>query len=463
MRSSKSELRTIQVPDFGHCEEIPSIPTQRYQERNTSLQKAMQSRGLDIIIVFADREHSANMCYLTGLDPRFEEALLLIHRSGKRKLLLGNECMGYRGIMPLPIECELYQEFSLMGQDRSRSRSLEAIFSDFGLSNQTKVGSIYYKYQQDASRLDLPSWIADIVKTLCGTPAINAASILMDPLSGLRHHNCLEELVRFEWASCRTSESVRTLITNIAPGVREYELSRYFQPDGLPLSCHPMVSSGAKASMGLSSPSANKVQTGDSFTCALGVWGALTARAGLVAKGPEQLESGRADFYERYWRSYFQTVVTWYESIALGANTGEITRKVDEARDRTCFDFAVNTGHTLHLDEWVHSPFSRDSDLRLYSGMALQMDIIPVAREHDVCANTEDGIVLADEQLRNAWSEQFPASWGRIQARRRFMREKIGIRLHDEVLPLSNMPACFSPYLLRPESVAVHSAGLSDQ
>ncbi|MBX7126260.1 MAG: aminopeptidase P family protein [Cyclobacteriaceae bacterium] len=454
MKTSPIELRPIQIPAFGRCEEMPVIPIYQYHERHENLIKAMKVHELDVLLVFADREHSANLCYLTGLDPRFEEALLLVHRSGQQKLLLGNECMGYRGILPLPIECELFQEFSLMGQDRSRSRALEAILSDFGLSNQTKVGSIYYKYQQDNSRLDLPSWIADIVKALCGAPAINAASFLMDPLTGLRHHNCLEELVRFEWASCRTSESVRTLVANIAPGVREYELSRYFQPDGLPLSCHPMVSSGAKASMGLSSPSANKVQSGDSFTCAMGVWGALTARAGVVAKGPEQLEPGRSEFYERYWRSYFRTVVTWYKSIALGATAGEITRKVDDVRDRTCFEFAVNTGHTLHLDEWVHSPFSKDSDLRLYSGMALQMDIIPVAKEYDVCANTEDGIVLADEQLRNAWREQFPASWGRIQERRKFMQEKIGITLNEEVLPLSNMPACFSPYLLQPELLA---------
>jgi hypothetical protein len=68
--------------------------------------------------VFADREHTANLTYLTNLDPRFEEALLLLDKNGKRKMLLGNECMGYTGICPIPMEYELFQEFSLMGQDQ---------------------------------------------------------------------------------------------------------------------------------------------------------------------------------------------------------------------------------------------------------------------------------------------------------------------------------------------------------
>ena len=51
--------------------------------------------------------------------------------------------------------------------------------------------------------------------------------------------------------------------------------------------------------------------------------------------------------------------------------------------------------------------------------MALQMDIIPVSKGAKVCANMEDGIVLADEALRNEWASRFPESWHRIQQRSR--------------------------------------------
>ena len=39
---------------------------------------AKTKAGFDAIIVYADREHCANLSYLTGFDPRFEEALLIL-------------------------------------------------------------------------------------------------------------------------------------------------------------------------------------------------------------------------------------------------------------------------------------------------------------------------------------------------------------------------------------------------
>lgn len=418
----------------------------------------MNEQQLDFLIVFADREHTANLTYLTNLDPRFEEAMLLLDKNGKRKMLLGNECMGYTGICPIPMEFELFQDFSLMGQDRTKSRSLEKILSEFGVQRNSRVGCGYYKYQPtDKSILEIPSYLADLLRRLVGEhgSVLNAAAIFMDLERGLRHHNCLEELVRFEWASTRTSDSIKNLLTQLKPGVREYELARNFNSDGLPYSCHPMVSSGKKAAMGLSSPSANRVALKDPFTSALGVWGALTARAGIVAESADQLDENVSLFFEKFWKGYFKTVVAWYENIGIGISAGEITEKVEAARDKFVFDFAVNTGHTLHLDEWVNSPFTKGSTIKLYSGMALQMDIIPVSKGEFVCANMEDGIVLADEKMRSEWSERFPASWKRIHNRREFIINQIGIKIKPEVLPLSNTPAYYSPYLLNSKNVAV--------
>lgn len=456
---SSIHLKEVTLPHFGLCEELIEIPAHQFELRFRNTVQKMKEQGLDFMLVFADREHTANLTFLTNLDPRFEEALLLIDSTGKRKLLLGNECMGYTGICPIPLEYELFQEFSLMGQDRSISRKLSAILVDFGITAGARVGCSYYKYHEgDKFVLDIPAYLADLLRELTGQRQLvsNASSTFMDSDTGLRLHTCLEELVRFEWASTRTSTSIQNLLHQLTPGIREYELARNFFSDGLPYSCHPMVSSGKKASMGLSSPSANKVVLKDAFTSALGVWGALTARAGMVAQNSSQLDKPVAEFYEAYWKGYFKTVVTWYESIGIGVSAGEVTDKVASARDQSVFDFAVNTGHTLHLDEWVNSPFYQGSTTKLYSGMALQMDIIPVSKKEFVCSNMEDGIVLADEALRNEWAERFPASWKRIQLRRSFMINEIGINIKPEVLPLSNIAAYYTPYLLSKNIVAVN-------
>jgi hypothetical protein len=85
--------------------------------------------------------------------------------------------------------------------------------------------------------------------------------------------------------------------------------------------------------------------------------------------------------------------------------------------------------------------------------MAFQVDIIPATGTDHFTTNIEDGIALADEALRDAFATRYPAAWGRIQARRQFMDEALGIALHEDVLPFSNIPAYLPPFLLRPDHV----------
>lgn len=66
-----------------------------------------------------------------------------------------------------------------------------------------------------------------------------------------------------------------------------------------------------------------------------------------------------------------------------------------------------------------------------------------------ISTNIEDGVALGDQSLREAPAFSYPAAWKRIQARRQFMNDILGIALHPDVLPFSNVPACLVPFLLR--------------
>ena len=83
--------------------------------------------------------------------------------------------------------------------------------------------------------------------------------------------------------------------------------------------------------------------------------------------------------------------------------------------------------------------------------MAVQMDIIPAPPEGCSGGNVEDGIILADESLRKDLADQFPQLWERVQQRRRFMQEELGVALDASVLPVSNIPALWRPLLLNRE------------
>ena len=105
----------------------------------------MDERGYDRVVVWADREHSANLAYLSGFDPRFEEALLVLGPSGDPAVLVGNECAGMAAAAPLPMRPVMFQDMSLPGQPRDVSASLPSILRDEGIQAGSRVGVIGWK------------------------------------------------------------------------------------------------------------------------------------------------------------------------------------------------------------------------------------------------------------------------------------------------------------------------------
>ena len=88
--------------------------------------------------------------------------------------------------------------------------------------------------------------------------------------------------------------------------------------------------------------------------------------------------------------------------------------------------------------------------------MCVQMDIIPSMAGY-AGANCEDGIAIADADMRREIQERFPRVWTRIEARRRHMIDVLKINIADEVLPLSNLAATYRPYMLNKDmALAVH-------
>jgi hypothetical protein len=214
--------------------------------------------------------------------------------------------------------------------------------------------------------------------------------------------------------------------------------------NGMPLSCHLMLSSGDRASLGLLSPGDRRIERGDRFTVAFGIWGGLNCRAGFVVEDATELPDHVNDYVDRLVGPYFEAVAEWY-----GALHEIIQRRLGDP----FFGIFLNPGHQLHLDEWVNSPIAPGSTIELRSGMALQVDIIPATGTEYFTTNIEDGVALADESLRGAFAAMYPAAWERIQARRRFMNDALGIGLHRDVLPFSNIPAWLPPFLLGTDRV----------
>jgi Xaa-Pro aminopeptidase len=458
---ARARLAPIDLPDFGMPDVQHEIAASIHADRLERLRERGRAGGFDHLVIYADREHSATISWLTGFDPRFEEAIVLV-QAGQAgtdisdlppAILVGNECWGTAGAAPLPMRRHLFQDLSLPRQPRNRSRTLAEILGDEGIGSGGRIGVVGWKSSATPHGSEAPAWLVDELRSVVGPAGSvhNATDLVIDPGDGLRVINEVDQLAAFEYAACRTSQGVRNLIMGLRPGMTEREAVGLLGWDGSPLSCHLMLTSGPRATFGLLSPGDRRIERGDRFTTAFGIWGALNCRAGFVVGDASELPAGIDDYVDRLVGPYFEAVAAWYGAIHIGQTGGALQAIIDDRLGDPFFGIFLNPGHQLHLDEWVSSPIWPGSTVRLRSGMVFQVDIIPATGTPYFTTNIEDGIALADEALRAALAGRYPGAWARIQARRSFMRDALGIDLHPDVLPFSNIPAWLPPFMLRPD------------
>jgi Xaa-Pro aminopeptidase len=451
MRTAR--LADVELPDFGMPDREPLLSPAIHAARLERVREGADARGYTHLLVYADREHSANLAWLTGFDPRFEEAIAIVRPGVQPLILAGNECYGTAGAAPLPMRRELDQDLSLPGQPRDRSRTLAAILAGEAIGPGSRVGVIGWKPFADRSRIEIPAYVVDELRALTGSTGLveNANDVLMDPDGGLRTVAEVDQLAALEYAACQTSSGIRRLFAGLRPGMTEREAVRLLEWNGMPLSCHLMLTAGPRARFGLLSPGDRPIGRGDPFTVAFGVWGALDCRAGFVVEDASELPAGIADYVERLVAPYFEAIAAWYGTLRIGATGGEAYAAAMARLADPFFGIFLNPGHLIGLDEWIHSPFYAGSTVELRSGMAFQVDVIPATGTDYFTTNIEDGIALADATLRAELAAAHPDVWTRIRARRAFMRDSLGIELHDDVLPLSNLAAHLPPFVLRPD------------
>lgn len=455
MPDARVELADIMLPEFGLPSGEPIIPAATYEARITAARRRAADAGYDVLIVYADREHFANLAYLTGFDPRFEEALLILAPDRTPTLLVGNEGMAYTAISPLELQVILYQTFSLISQPRSSSAPLMTILQDagIGMTGSKRVGFAGWKYFVPAETpmpdhwLEVPAYLVETLRGM-GCEVRNANQIFMEPEHGLRVVNDVDQLAYFEFAATHGSQGLRNLLFNVRPGMTEFDAFRLLTPIGLPLSYHPVLFSGERTALGLASASSRVLKAGDPIFAALGYWGSNNARGGFLVESAEMLPATIRDYVDKLVAPYFRAIIEWYEHVGIGVTGGELFDIIDRHLGDPFFGVGLNPGHLIHLDEWVSSPIYHGSTQRLRSGMAMQVDVIPATKTAYHTTNIEDGIALADEALRLAFEQKYPEAWWRIQRRRTFMQEVLGIRLKPEVLPFSNIPAYLPPFWL---------------
>lgn len=463
LADKKVELIKISWPEFGVGARPPMVSLEELQGRLQMIREAMKLEDYSHMLLYGDREHFANLTWATNIDPRFEEALLIISKNNTPLMLVGNECEGYLDFSPLykagEMRGELYQPFSLLSQPRDKSRHLKEIFSGEGMDGTSKVACVGWKYFEEDEEpdhrhcIEMPSFICDAARSIASYNNVyNACDLFMHPAYGFRTTASASEIAYFEYSNAKSSNGVRKMLFGLKEGMSDHEFAALSGWDGEPLGCHPTMASGDLP--GLSGPQGRRLNPGVNFSFNLCYWGSNICRAGWIARDENDLPENARDYIDAFAGPYFITMAKWFSALKIGAPGSIFHDIIHDNLPHEQFGIFLNAGHLIHLDEWVSSPIFEGSDLQVKSGMVFQVDVIPTSAIYG-STRMEDGIFIADQYLQQQLIEKYPGCFARCVARRDFMRNILGFDISDDVFPMSNMPAIVSPWFLAPEKILV--------
>lgn len=442
------------MPMFMTTTAPQPLPASLYEARCNALKAAA---GCDWVVVYGDREHSADLTFLTNFDPRFEEAILVL--GPKHAFIVGNEGLGYVSMFGPALEVHLSQSLGLMGQDRTQHPRLSAVLQTIGLTAGATVGVVGWKYleaveQDDTEPAYVPAMLLAAIRKACGGSATirDVTHCMTHPTHGLRSNNDAAQLVSFAWGAQRAAIAVDRIVRATRPGMSEHQAAAQMQYEGDPMSCHMMLSGSQTHVVGLRSPSMRVLQHQDAITTAVGFRGGLCCRAGVLAEHVD------ASYLDTYVAPYMHTQKAWYESLRVGVRGGDVHAAVMQHLAGAPYEPALNPGHLGSVDEWCHTPIRPGSDDPIRSGMLIQCDIIPSQTPTGTALNCEDTVAIADAPLRAAIAAHDPELWRVIIARRHYLHHALGIPLAEEVLPLSLANARYAPAWLQPDVVWVCEA-----
>ncbi len=459
MEKYKVQLKSVKAPQRD-CSGKPVFLTDAtIEERKEKVLSGMRKRGIEQLAVYGDVEHGGNFEYLVGYFTRFEEALLVIKADGQMSLVLGNENLNKAGKARIQADCVHVPMFSLPNQPCEVEKPLREQLAAAGIEAGKKTGVAGWKLftspYEDLSKLyDLPAFILDAIRDVAGEENLVPAGDIFIGEDGARTVNNANEIAHYEFAAALASDCMLDAMDAMDEGVSEMELGDKLERYGQRTSVVTIAASGPRFVLGNMFPTDNKVKVGDTISLTVGYRGGLSSRAAYAVHDRSELPEGVHDYLEKVAAPYFNAYAHWLSAIHVGMKGGELYGLVEKVLPREEFHWGLCPGHLTAEEEWLCSPIRKDSAEELKSGMMLQIDIIPsVAGYGGVSA--ESTVALADADLRRQIQEEYPQMWERMQARRAYIEQVLGIPLPEDVLPMCSTVAYMRPYMLAKDEALV--------
>lgn len=449
------ELTRVKQPKIEENIYPVFLSDETMKARKDAILNRMKENDLDSIVVWADLEHGNNFEYLVGFLPRFEEALLVLHKDGTAEIVLGNENLNKASKSRIPVTPVHMPHFSLPNQPMKTDKSVSEILEQCNLSQDKKVGLVGWKnftskHDENSELFDLPAFIVEALKkNLPDTKFINATFIFIGE-NGARCTNNANEFAHYEFGAALAGNCILKAMDKLDVNVSEMEVADELDAGGQTHSVVTIMATGARFEKANMYPTNKKIKLADPLSITTGFKGGLQSRGGYAVHDESELPENLKGYLDAVAKPYFNAVVHWLENIHIGMKGRELYDSIENVLPKEKYGWTLNPGHLCADEEWLSSPVYPESEEVLKSGMLFQIDIIPSVSGFGGIS-CESGVMIADKELRDSIASEYSEIWDRIVKRQEYMRNELGIQISDEILPTSMATAYCKPWLLNKE------------
>ena len=422
---------------------------QRYQK----VVEKMRDENIDTLVIYGDVEHGNNFEYLTGFVPRFEEALLILHKDGSSYMVMGNENLNKVQHARIQAKAIHAPYFSLPNQPMGNPDDFIAIMKSAGIKENQRIGLVGWKnftssHEDNTLLFDIPSYIVDAIKHITGAQGsvVNATSLFIGE-HGVRCINNVNELEHYEFGASLASDCMLKAMDRLDIGVSEMTLGSCLLSHGQTPSVVTIASAGKRFVKANLYPTDRKVALQDPISLTVGYKGGLSSRSGYAVYEESELPKEQQDYLNAVVKPYYSAVVAWLEQVHCGMTGNDVYEIVNKVLPKAEYRWTLCPGHLTADEEWLSSPIYEKSEEGIVSGMLFQIDIIPSVQGY-AGTSAECTVAIADEQLREDIKTQAPDLWNRIRKRRDFIINELHIKLHPDILPMGSTVGYLRPFLL---------------
>lgn len=412
------ELTRVKHPKIEENIYPVFLSDETMKARKDAILNRMKENDLDSIVVWADLEHGNNFEYLVGFLPRFEEALLVLHKDGTAEIVLGNENLNKASKSRIPVTPVHMPHFSLPNQPMKTDKSVSEILEQCNLSQDKKIGLVGWKnftskYDENSELFDLPAFIVEALKkNLPDTQFVNATFIFIGE-NGARCTNNANEFAHYEFGAALAGNCMLKATDKLDVGVSEMEVADELDAGGQTHSVVTIMATGARFEKANMYPTNKKIKLADPLSITTGFKGGLQSRGGYAVHDENELPENLKGYLDAVAKPYFNAVVHWLENIHIGMKGRELYDSIENVLPKEKYGWTLNPGHLCADEEWLSSPVYPESEEVLKSGMLFQIDIIPSVSGFGGIS-CESGVMIADKELRDSIASEYPEIWNRI-------------------------------------------------